>query len=1091
MAMRELNANLSQDDMKTLFTRFQTRNMDGFIDWMEFMDFWNNNIHKRAIEQGGDPDNEKSLLTIISDVVSSHLEKRKKLFRIVKTVTTDFSEESPGDANTEADSVNRQEDAASGILGELLTLDLSAVRHNAAVLAAYDIPISLQNMARLSRVFNYDVSTLLTFCEAMKAGTYENIDYILQETTAGIMKCLAGRCHAHKEFEFTSDEEIGKLWCAMAPDCDSQISFNEFSAHLRFVFCDHLESTGFESTKNDTVVDTADKAASGTTSTRGSGKPTEFLGVSIEVLCNLLSEEVFYSAWNRIHADSKKATSPSSSALIATVSYSAFKAFIKRSHVGAIEQKLQYLVHLQGCSDNGSVTYLVHIYVPTQENIAPQLRDNSKLDHLLLIAYDPLSSVTFKMKIDGDCSRLPCGERLSNIIQAKYRTAQHNASMSKVESKQTSSTNMRPSPQKRMISQEEKLDSKGELSASMKKAATKIQNRYEAYNPWETPVEDRAMMDLCNRLRLVNTGQKTVCVVSEDPKFIMKLRDLIDKASLPFFSIVNEVSLLFEVGREAANEAGSVQKLVFGSIRKYPPLRNFLVNVFSDMRVVISTYDSDVEESMEWQEMLAYLSDSRNPFVTVQLLPKYVHPERGMVRYVPDDMIQRYAKYAEDCALGKSKLEPLDEEDMVEEEGDPPIQKCLPDIDGGSHPTWDNTFRINFKPPKLNSCRVLFTDILQLSIDQCKKYIIVMVRVAEDKSLFMTAYDPRTATEYMLFGGPVGWCLPNIAHETDMSVFNETYRDDNVVNKDRLDFFQKQLEDAISRHDDPLCPPEEKFRLGFAITPRLLVCVYNQQGPAREELLGSCQVSISSVLSGTGNNATIWATLMHEIHGSSGGSSFVKAGALNMQLGYLKHAEINALREKEKKKGASPLSRVPSSHAGELLALSNTSESSTKRIEKEDGSLVSARMKVDLLYAEKLKLEKELSELQAMKTKLATDKSVPLAPKETINMESSNIVENGQSDKKSNVARTATAASSLQTADTVVGSDADTVLNDILRILLDRHKSSNAVDDILHPVMEAVTLLQRRNNRSSLDADDVLEILANVQITISADGAQV
>jgi hypothetical protein len=30
---------------------------------------------------------------------------------------------------------------------------------------------------------------------------------------------------------------------------------------------------------------------------------------------------------------------------------------------------------------------------------------------------------------------------------------------------------------------------------------------------------------------------------------------------------------------------------------------------------------------MEWGEMLAHLSEYRNPFVTVQLLPKYEEPE--------------------------------------------------------------------------------------------------------------------------------------------------------------------------------------------------------------------------------------------------------------------------------------------------------------------------------------------------------------------------------------------------------------------------------------------------------------------------------
>jgi hypothetical protein len=319
------------------------------------------------------------------------------VFKIAKTPSMLDVSKALEEEESKEETVAPKTKAISGILGDLLTIDLSAVRLNAAIFAAYDIPISLQNMGRLSRVFNFDALTLITFCNAMQSGTYENISHILAATTEGIMKSLAGRCQASKEFEFTSDEEIGKLWCAMAPDCDTAISYEEFSHHLQSVFCDYLESTNWVESAgkgNDTGAPTGSSTGSPIVNR---GKPTEFMGVSISVLCNLLSEEVFYSAWNRLYTTSKKATA--SNSLIPTVSYSAFKAFIKRSHVGAIEQKLQYLVHLQGCSDSGSVSYLCHVFIPTQDSIAKKLRSESNLDHLLLVAYDPLSSVTFKMKV--------------------------------------------------------------------------------------------------------------------------------------------------------------------------------------------------------------------------------------------------------------------------------------------------------------------------------------------------------------------------------------------------------------------------------------------------------------------------------------------------------------------------------------------------------------------------------------------------------------------------------------------------------------------------------------------------------------------
>ena len=50
------------------------------------------------------------------------------------------------------------------------------------------------------------------------------------------------------------------------------------------------------------------------------------------------------------------------------------------------------------------------------------------------------------------------------------------------------------------------------------------------------------------------------------------------------------------------------------------------------------------------------------------------------------------------------------------------------DTDGGLHPQWDETFSFSFRPPKVNSCKVLSTEIANIRIDNVKKYVIVMVR---------------------------------------------------------------------------------------------------------------------------------------------------------------------------------------------------------------------------------------------------------------------------------------------------------------------------------------------------------------------------
>ena len=47
-------------------------------------------------------------------------------------------------------------------------------------------------------------------------------------------------------------------------------------------------------------------------------------------------------------------------------------------------------------------------------------------------------------------------------------------------------------------------------------------------------------------------------------------------------------------------------------------------------------------ETMTWIEMIAYLSNNRNPFVTVQLLPKYIEPKEGMKNHLPDFLLKKY-----------------------------------------------------------------------------------------------------------------------------------------------------------------------------------------------------------------------------------------------------------------------------------------------------------------------------------------------------------------------------------------------------------------------------------------------------------------
>ena len=125
------------------------------------------------------------------------------------------------------------------------------------------------------------------------------------------------------------------------------------------------------------------------------------------------------------------------------------------------------------------------------------------------------------------------------------------------------------------------------------------------------------------------------------------------------------------------------------------------------------------------------------------------------------------------------------------------MQKSIADIDGGAFPEWNSKFVIKYKPPKLTSCPVLFTDVMKIMIEDSLTYVVVMVREARDKSIFITAYDPRTATEYKLTGGPSSWKYKHINDEKQKMPFEGIYH--TRIRDNRITVFSDELEECIRK----------------------------------------------------------------------------------------------------------------------------------------------------------------------------------------------------------------------------------------------------------------------------------------------------
>jgi hypothetical protein len=87
--------------------------------------------------------------------------------------------------------------------------------------------------------------------------------------------------------------------------------------------------------------------------------------------------------------------------------------------------------------------------------------------------------------------------------------------------------------------------------------------------------------------------------------------------------------------------------------------------------VVLASYDSGVRISINWSEFLAHLTNYRNPFLSVQLLPRFLEPEDYIYKPIDDE-----------------SFSPDETEDSLAI-----IKRGPVAIDGGSQPDWSASFR--------------------------------------------------------------------------------------------------------------------------------------------------------------------------------------------------------------------------------------------------------------------------------------------------------------------------------------------------------------------------------------------------------------
>ena len=65
-------------------------------------------------------------------------------------------------------------------------------------------------------------------------------------------------------------------------------------------------------------------------------------------------------------------------------------------------------------------------------------------------------------------------------------------------------------------------------------------------------------------------------------------------------------------------------------------------------------------------------------------------------------------------------------------------------------------------------------DLCKLVVEGVPKYFVIFGRLGLDASIFLTAYDPRTATEYQCGGGPAAWAQPKCFKQELLDTYQVT-----------------------------------------------------------------------------------------------------------------------------------------------------------------------------------------------------------------------------------------------------------------------------------------------------------------------------
>jgi hypothetical protein len=1001
LALQEMNMEVDDCDCDLIFNRFSSGTKEG-IAWTRFLSFFESQSSSAMNSFASSSTSEKkevNMIDLLNEIkrklrdAKSEMEKYRlstldQLLDVRRKIST------TGDDEKKSTNEDNAFKLPSDPFFQKLDISSMRVKLNRDIMRKLGISVTEDTMSRVSRIFLYSNTLLMKFVDSnnnssSSGGRDDNIEKT--STLHAVLK-YANQILSdgmHQRMGSSSDTSVLKLWISIASSQDSIVSFEDIAAYFMQLLLESPETKKTTVSKssngdNNTVDSREDAPILSVSATSDLKKDsTQYLmkisddnvvlrNLDVSLLSRIIADHVIASVWNNPQDDntdnksntiSPIATATNTSATTATststtntntspsiaisaapsttptcLSYSGLSAYLRRQRIHHLEMKFKFIMQMEAAHMRSTTTMMVHVYI------------NGRQDEMILLAHDPISGEVLKLNVKQDLKGLPSRDKLDVLFESH--------------------------------------------SEWMDELCRKNRNWFNPesiyfFNPWNTPIEDKCISDFIERLNVVRTSPTSSYLhIGEDPKFVNVLRKILqDSSALPIFCSVNNLVMTFEVDENnlitSDNREVSLRAFIFNKIRHYKKLYSFIVNSQSSLNIVLTTYNGGLREVMKWSELLAHLTNNRNPFFTIQLLPKVFKPDDpDDYFYYLDDHDHTIAYSLQD---GRS-----DASEMM-------IQRSFIDLDGAPHPSWNQKFKFKFTQPLLTSCRVVSSEVIKIKVDLQDKYVILLLRDSRrsvvvsggpDKFRFITIYDPRSATEYQC-GVKEGCKLYNALYYGTIDESVVVKRSSNKATRGSYDNFSN-ISDSDYMTYIVEASEQQKIVLGPAITPRLEIHVYNDNGRS-QELLGSAQISISSVLSGTGIVEKRWHCLNYKVDNNNTDAAAVSAtataavtksidviaGDIELEMKFVSHgileaekiSEFNVEKRKSKLKSANKLSetttKYPTAGDQELNVDANDGDDNNRKEGSKGkgvGTLSSTRKEL-----ESLKMEKDSLALQCQK----------------------------------------------------------------------------------------------------------------------------